>query len=288
MSLQAPENRPPARIAILLHENAKPRNLQGYDIGVFAECWREDGHRVDILYGPQAEAKADLCIVHVDLSVVPERYIEFARRHPVVLNAEVRDIRKRHISRNLLREGNDYSGPVILKSDFNCGGWPEQVLTAGRVSRGIKQMTRPLRRLAGLITTQRDYRLYDSYAEVPARYRHDDSLVIEKFLPQVEDGMYCIQSYRFFGSCAESGRNFSPNPVVIGHSSVRQEYAEPHPDVVRYATDMQLHFGKIDYCIHQGELEIIDVNKTPGRRYNQRLNSIERVRARAAGIYDYL
>ena len=45
--------------------------------------------------------------------------------HPRVVNRQVRDSSKRRVSRNLVRPGDGWEGPVIVKTDRNHGGLPE-------------------------------------------------------------------------------------------------------------------------------------------------------------------
>jgi hypothetical protein len=102
--------------------SAGPRN---YLVHHLAELWRRDGLEVVYLYGTDRFVPADLVLVHVDLSVVPAEYPEFAAQYPVVLNGRICDIRKTATSRYLVQPGDDWDGPVIVKSNLNCGGYPE-------------------------------------------------------------------------------------------------------------------------------------------------------------------
>ena len=111
------------RVAVLFR--AQERNVAGYLIHHLAQVWREDGLEVVYLYGIERFVPADLVLVHVDLTVVPESYLEFAARYPIVLNGRVQDIRKTVTSRYLVQPGDDWDGPVIVKSDLNCGGAAE-------------------------------------------------------------------------------------------------------------------------------------------------------------------
>ena len=64
----------------------------------------------------------------LDLSVVPSNYLEFASLYPVAVNGRLADIRKSHVSANLTAPGDGWDGPVIVKSNLNYRGLPEQVL----------------------------------------------------------------------------------------------------------------------------------------------------------------
>jgi hypothetical protein len=123
------------RIAILFHKGDRHYDLSRYMVHYLARRWRADGHEVINLFGVSRFEPADLILVHVNLSVVPGEYIEFASRYPIALNSGVRDIRKSTISRNLVRPGEGWDGPVIVKSDLNYAGLPERVLNRSWLER---------------------------------------------------------------------------------------------------------------------------------------------------------
>src|SRR5438132_12313065 len=96
---------PRRTIAILFHENNRKRDLYSYAVTFLAEFWRQDGHRVHPLFGIRKFVPADLLLIHVDLSVVPDAYLEFASRSPIALNNGPKDIRKSPISTNHVSHG---------------------------------------------------------------------------------------------------------------------------------------------------------------------------------------
>ena len=116
----------PKKIAVLFHEKDTQRSAERYVVHGLAEHWRNDGHRVDYLFGTRDFRAADLILVHVDLSVVPDQYLEFASRYSIVLNGKISDIRKSAYSKQLLQKGDSYDGPVFVKSDLNFAGGPER------------------------------------------------------------------------------------------------------------------------------------------------------------------
>jgi hypothetical protein len=67
-------------ILILTKPNAF--SLQGYFVAILAQEWETQGIRVVVHNDLDSSVPADVCLVHVDLSVVPSRYIEFAQRYP--------------------------------------------------------------------------------------------------------------------------------------------------------------------------------------------------------------
>jgi hypothetical protein len=115
------------RILVLAHERDTPRLMRRYTISLMAQIWRQDGHDVRFVFGTRDRPPADVILVHVDLSVVPQPYLELAASYPVALNVGAADIRKSVIAPDLrVLAGDGYEGPVIVKSDLNYAGLPER------------------------------------------------------------------------------------------------------------------------------------------------------------------
>ena len=155
------------RIAILMHEKDGEHTIHQYVITLLADHWREDGHEVFFLFGTKRFVPADLIIVHVDLSVVPDSYLRFAARYPVAVNGRVRDIRKSTFSTGLLRPDDLWQGPVIVKSDFNYAGEPERLREEPRVQSPLRRLWTSVRAdrqrppTEAFFETSGDYRVYD-------------------------------------------------------------------------------------------------------------------------------
>ena len=115
------------RIALLFHERDRSRNLQRYDIMHVAKYWQEVGHEVFPVFGTKQFIPADIAILHVDLSLVPQGFVDFANRYAICLNKRALDIRKSRVSKNLLHKNDHYTGQVIIKSNENTGGIPERI-----------------------------------------------------------------------------------------------------------------------------------------------------------------
>jgi hypothetical protein len=90
-----------------------------------APRWEALGFLVRIVSGADVYVPADIALLHVDLSVIPDAYRELVRRYPCVVNGKVFDIRKRRYSCLILNEGQNEDGAAIVKTDCNCGGWRE-------------------------------------------------------------------------------------------------------------------------------------------------------------------
>lgn len=286
---------PPSRaIAVLFHENETPVSVQGYAVTRLADFWREVGHKVFYLFGTSKFIPADLVLVHVNLSVVPDDYIEFAYRYPVVLNGEVRDIRKSSFSRNIVRRGDPWDGKVIVKSDLNYGGAPEQILFASPArqrSFSHRLWSRYRRMRSFWFADARDYRIYGSLPRVPRRFFRMPNIIVEKFLPEMHGEMFCVRNYNFLGDAAYALRLESARPIVDDWTYENLEEVEPHPGIVTVRERLRVDYGKIDYVVVNGEAILFDVNKTPGRSAGEspgdhRQTNVYSPRF-AGGIYSY-
>lgn len=250
------------RVVVLFHARERGVNPAGYLVHHFAQLWREDGVEVVYLYGTERFVPADLVLVHVALSVVPEPYLEFAARYRIVLNGRVRDIRKTVTSRYLVQAGDDWDGPVIVKSDLNCGGSAEyrSSLTGLRRLRAVRAVSRRLT----ATPTWRDYRVFERLADVPASLVENPDLVVERFLPELEDGLYHIHMYQFLGGGERCSRIGSRDPVFKADTSTAAHVVEPHAAARAWREELGLDYGKIDYTLHEGEVILLDANKTTG------------------------
>jgi hypothetical protein len=281
------------RIAVILHERQSERDLPLYAIGYLSQYWKETGIGVTVLSGTDRFTPADLAILHVDLSVVPDEYIEFARRYPRVLNGRVNDIRKSSFSRQMIRPGDGYEGPVIVKSDLNYAGGPERKLYGTPLTRLAVRLRH---RLSSYGTSPggpgpsfrspRDYIICDDVRSVPEHWFNCDDIIIEKFLPELEDGLYCTRYYHFLGGAGICMLRRSTDPIVNTATVVSREYVEPHPEIVGLTNTMGFDYGKFDYVMRQGRPVLFDINKTPGS--SNKPKYIEMCREWATGITSYL
>jgi hypothetical protein len=274
------------RIAVLWHARQHPERLHEYAAGHMADVWLEDGHEVVHLFGTRRFVPADVLLVHVDLTVVPQRYLSFARRYPVALNTHVGDIRKGRYSELQLRHGEHYDGPVIVKTQRNHAGRPEKKL---RPFDWLRNEATPWqrRRARQRIKAPLPYRIYDRVADVPQRFFVDPRWIVERFLPQYENGRYYINHLYVLGGRSTSLRMSLDDPVVTGQD-VDVEIGEPHPRAFALLERMSVDYGKVDYVVHDGEAYLLDVNKTIGAFSTPRSPELEVARRqRAYGIYDY-
>jgi hypothetical protein len=266
------------RVAIVVHPLA-PLRADSYWLRALAECWIESGIRVGVVSDPKARIKADLAILHVDLTVVPRDYLACVRRCAVTVNGAVADISKRVISTHLLRRQDRYEGLVIVKTNRNCAGLPEvRVANNGwkKHQRGASdqeardyynnelELHIARRDRYGSEQGFGDYRVFDSISEVPDAVWSDSELVVERFLLERSKGFYCIRTWLFFGDQDRHAMFYSHDPVIKSHNVVDFERLSEVPDELRQIRrKLKFDFGKFDYTMVDGRPVLFDANRTP-------------------------
>ncbi|MCC6736983.1 MAG: hypothetical protein IT534_12765 [Bauldia sp.] len=246
---------------VVIHHVSEPaeRMERHYLIGDFSAAWRRAGHSVVHVAGAGDLPPGDVAIVHVDLSVVPGVYAATAARHfPVVLNGRLRDIRKRRVSAALAPAG--YGGPVIVKTDRNFAGASE----AQRLPAWRKRVDHLAMKVAGRDVAAGRYPVFPSLGDVPWRLRVHPQLVIERFLPERDDGAWFVRQTLFLAGRDVSWRVRGSTPVVRAAEATGDEEVPTPPAIRARAAAIGLDYGKIDYLEAGGVPVVIDVAKTIG------------------------
>jgi hypothetical protein len=252
--------------------HACQRRHAGLLIDALRKAWQDRGLWVLCQYGITQRPDADLLIPQIDLTHTPPEYVKYIYSYTNVANRNVVDISKRRISKHLLCGDEGYPGPVIVKTDNNFGGLPEctrNKLWHLLLSRFLERMV-PLAEFAfrqhlAWRKVLRKYLIYNSLAEVPPCIFKNQALVVERFLPEREGARYFTRHYLFLGNRTRSIRVAGTSPILKSSNTVLVDEGFPVPDeVVRLRKQMGLDYGKIDYTIHDGQVVILDVNRTPG------------------------
>ena len=260
----------PSRILILTHTNAA--TLKGYFLARIVSEWKMQGIEVLIHHDLSTLVPADVCFIHVDLSVVPSPYLEFAARYPSPINLHITDIRKKSYSRNRVTRGDGYEGPIIVKTSLNCAGDPERRTHAQPVWRGIwqkfnRELTR--RAPAGLpfqqpsITAKRHYRIFSERRMLPVGWLDRGDIVVERFRPERCGENYVLREWYFLGDREVCRCEISPDPIFT-YGERCPSLESPPPDAIRQIREeLRVDYGKIDYAIDvDGAAVLFDVNKT--------------------------
>lgn len=260
------------RIVILFHADTGKHEISRYGVMSYAKTWIEDGHQVQILIGASKYVPADVAILHIDLSRIPEEYLNFAMRYRVVLNDKITDIRKSTFSKNLVRLRDGYEGPVIAKSDLNHAGIPEDNATLRR------------RRL---FEQPNQYPIFPSVAAVPPQYWSDPAVVVERFLPERDQDSYCVRKYSFVGDHGTCIRLKGPEPIVEPAGDTEFEVIEPDPAILAARNELKIDLGQIDYVMHEGCAVMLDVDRTVVRGRHTSPEADAQRAHRARGLYKY-
>ncbi|MGO8994647.1 MAG: hypothetical protein ACLQVI_15130 [Polyangiaceae bacterium] len=244
-----------ATILVLAHEHDIFNERHFLLAACFAR-WEEAGHRVVVHEGVKDLPPADLAFLHVDCTVVPDAYIDALSRYRVVVNGATRDIGKRAISRHLVSSLDGYRGPVIVKTNANAAGLPERFHAAVAHRKGL-----PAPPAVRFMTAR--YPVYESIARVPSTLRLDPGFVVERFVPERGEGGYYVRHWLFVGARERCTRTFGPHPVVRG-ADATERVSVPVPDELRaMRRALGFDYGKLDFVVHDGEVVLLDANRTP-------------------------
>lgn len=215
------------------------------------------GHRITVTGRPDRMPSGDLLILHVDCSVVPPEYLAAAAAFPAAINAKVGDITKRSFSTLLVGRDSDWAGKVIIKSNLNYRGKPEQRQNYNAAWR-LARPPHPGLRVFG------DYRICGSIADVPDGVWSDPGAVVEKFVGEETEEGYVGRTYLFCGTSERCSRHVSTAPIVKSRGIVHSAPTEV-PDSIRAIRHrMGFDYGKFDFVMADGQAVLFDANKTIG------------------------
>ena len=255
----------PSKIAVLVHAKDKFEG-RPFLLRFLVEVWKKFGICIRVLDGIEHFEPADGLILHPDLTIVPDDYLAFCRRYPLIINGGVRDISKRMISSSLVSQRDLYEGPVIVKTNFNCGGKSERKKMSrwGPLYWALSGLTRWLPWSWTGRLRPHNYPIFNSSRDVPRAVWRNPHLVVEKFLPEREGAYYCLRQWIFFGDHEINHRIFSKSPIVKARNTIHHEDGLPVPDALRaLRTKLQFDYGKFDYALVNGQPVLYDANRTP-------------------------
>lgn len=195
---------------------------------------------------------------HVNLTVTPPAYLRCLRRFPRVINAGFTDTAKSKYCHNLLRGHDGYDGPVIVKTDLNFGGRPEQNLHRRREQAWPRRLLRLFGRpvAASGELDPYAYPIYDSPSLVPFEVWSDPSLVVQKFQPEKDEiSLYRLRSWYVLGDhgfhVVTSGRE----PIVKDRNTLNRQVADiaTPPDMEALRRALHVDYGRFDYGLVEGK-----------------------------------
>jgi hypothetical protein len=252
--------------------------------------WAPAGWEIVVQQGLRNPPDADVAVLHVDLTVVPDAYMALAARYPVCINGQVRDISKRVVSRSLVSRDDAYDGPVMVKTDRNSGGRPERVLRVamgGRRARWADAIERCLPpRWTGRLKDD-EYLCFPRKSVVPAWVWRRPELVVERFLEQRQGLLYTINQWQFLGDSGVVLTYYGTDPVVKYERQVRQDPVHDRvPEEIRARrAELKVDYGKLDFIVTAEGARLLDANRTP---WNPRPPTDPRLIAMAKGLEGFL
>ena len=250
------------KIGVLQHEFS-PFERPGL-LAYLCDAWVKAGHQIELMRGiPRAKVEVDVLIPHIDLTVTPPEYLEFMASFPMVVNRRMTDNSKRKVSSDLLNEDDAWPGEVIVKTDRNFGGIPERVIQNVSEGRPLDHeiSERPWRRVDQLLPAQ--YPVFSSIRDVPYGVWRNPNLVVEKFIPEVENGLYCNRVAIVMGDKVLCRRVYAKAKVIKGVKIERTEEVEPPEALAEIRERMGMDYGKIDFVVHPDGVHVFDMNNTP-------------------------
>ena len=210
--------------------------------------------RVHLAGGPEPR-RSGVAILHVNATVVPAEYVEFAAAFDRCVNATVTDISKRALTSVLADP--DWPGEVFVKSNLNYGGRPEVRLNERAQLEGFPEP------FPGAVLMD-DYRMFPSLDDVPAAQRDDPQVLIERFVPEHDEEGYAMRHWIFCGDQGYCNRYVSPEPLVKGRNVISKEAVPVPEELQQIRRERGFDYGKFDFVVHDGRPVLLDANKTPG------------------------
>ena len=287
-------------VAILTHWSDDFEERR-YLIKLMFPKWKEMGFETIVARDGGPFIPASLAFVHCDLSVMPESIRRLAERYPRAINGDARDIRKRRVSSLPLKPGDNYSGKVIVKTDWNGGGgqeFRERVLKSlGWLLRtpGCRRIVvRFLKRVEARRSWSKrrvlgfsHYSIFDGVGQVPAGVWENPNLMVEPFRAERDGRFYCCRHWLFLGTKEVTRRTLSLEPIVKvrGHIEPTNEQVPEELRAIRRR--LGIDFGKFDYALVDGEAVLYDVNHTPGAHADASHHA-ETISALAPALTDFM
>lgn len=109
---------------------------------------------------------------------------------------------------------------------------------------------------------------------------------MERYIPERDGAYYCIRICFFLGDVVLNHRVYSKAKVIKGSRVAYSEPVEVPAGIHAKRSEMGFDYGKFDYVIHEGEVHILDANKTPGTLGEQAVN-VSVAEKLAVGIQAY-
>ena len=260
------------KIAILIHENDRGFFTYPPFIMLLKREWETYGFSVEVVRGIRNPIDADVVIPHIDLTIRPDEYRELIDRHPHVVNRNVVDISRSKFSANILERDESFTGPVIVKTDRNHGGLPEKRLAATTNTYVVlsrlhaEKILFMLHRLGFWnrldYLDPHNYPVFNSLQEVPREVFDNRNLIVEKFLPEIDKGYYCLRRWIFLGDKGVNVISKSKERIIKPLNTISIEEAPVPEELYQIRQSLCFDYGKFDYVLRDGKVVLFDINRT--------------------------
>lgn len=214
-------------ILILSHAHDAVNPDSNYTINLMARLFAGSGLKVAYQKGLARQPQARAVINQVDLTTTPEAYIQYFKEFPVAINGRLTQISKAVVCQDtLVRLGDGYGGPVIVKTSLNCGGFPElaMMVETGSIEPGVR-LRRTWRDLQ--VIDPLNYPIYASPDLVPEGVWENPRLVVQRLRTERDDqGLYCLRSWYVLGDRGFHVMTKSREPIVRGSGIIHREVLE--------------------------------------------------------------
>ena len=252
---------------MVITDNPQSIVKKTYLLSYLIPLWTEKGITIEIST-PQNCKDADLAVLHVDLTNVPELYSQACQKYPAVLNGSFLNSAKSVISHQLITPEDHYEGPVIIKTEANFGGILEYLLKKQNQKTATDNTPDDKTEVTWdnvEAIPPEQYPVLKSISLVPDAVWNNPHLVVEKFLPERDEkGLYILRGCLFFGDKEVNLRVKSKFPVVKGSGIIEREIlkSDTPNQLKEMRKALKIDFGRLDYVINNGNIVLYDVNKT--------------------------
>lgn len=253
-----------ARLVVVAHEFDQfarwrarwPMRTSSYLLFDVLREFQKLGHSWRVSAGPNP-VKGDVALLHVDSTIVDEKYLALRSHYARTINFGTGDISKHKVSSLRLMKGDRCPGPVIVKANLNAQGAMEEKHNR-RALRAGRPPPHPDARTTG------PYRILERVEDVDEHDWSDPDLIVERFLPESDEGGYVIRTWVFMGSRERCTRQVAADRIVKAGAVIRHEPAEVPMELRAERQRLNFDFGKFDFVIHDGKPILLDANRTPG------------------------
>ncbi len=257
-ALRSHKNATQKTLLILKDRNSKGKN---YLIDEIASRWENDDYEIVDHFGWENIPEAEITVLHFDQTRIQTDQLCKLTHRKTVLNREVTDISKQCFSQLLVSSDDPYQGKVIVKTNLNFGGIPE----FGWFRYYVSTIFSPFAGRRVKMINPYKYPVFDNKEEVPETVWQNKNLIVEKFLPEFENGLFYVRCWVFLGDQNWAGRFGAREPIVKFSRMVTEVEEISVPDeLLQFRMKNNLDYGRIDFVMHDSRPVVLDVNKTIG------------------------